>query len=703
MDNNQSSGASQSNNPRPEGRVLRRSFRASPDRFRPRSVSRTGARPSPAQGDARQPAQRKFYRKDRPAFRAKTSDEETRPYTQRDTQRKNDSPKQADASARPSGKTSRPRSRAVARPRRSSTTPALEQRIALGGVDQLVVQPVTDPETVRFAVVAGAEEVGRNMYFYEDSNDIVIFDCGLQFVSPEQKAPGVQYILPNTQYLEAHKDKIRAIVVTHGHLDHIGGIQFIAQRLNNPPIYTQYLSSLLILKRQEEFPHLEPLTLNVVKEGESFKLGEHGLTIETFAVTHSIPDAMGIKVKTKYGNIIFTGDVRLDHKDEDVVGPEKTMWKKIAEEHTLALIADSTNADRPGFSMPESIVHDNLERLIRSATGRLVIGTFASQFERLMTIIRTCEELGKIVVPEGRSIKTNIDIALKAGLLKVKPGTIVSAPESERYPVDRIVVLATGAQGEEFAALSRMATGEHKYFKLGDRDTLILSSSVIPGNELAVQALKDKVFRNNTRVITYQGATIHSSGHGYAGELGWIRRTLNPQFLIPIHGNHYFLKSHMYSAIDDGFPRERVVVPDNGSVIEFYKGEIVRVLPDKLPSAQLTVDGLSVGVRQEIVLRDRMALGESGMFIVFATINVATGKLRKSPDIISRGFVYLRENQQLLAEARTLVRRHIEHATGTSRNYNIDALKDEITDLLTKFLLQRTNKTPMVIPVIVSF
>src|SRR3989338_1272197 len=480
------------------------------------------------------------------------------------------------------------------------------------------------------------------------------------------------------------------------------GVVSGAEGLGYPPIYTQYLTSLLILKRHEEYPHLDPLNIQVIKEGESVTF-ETGIKVKTFPVTHSIPDAMGVMVETKWGNVVFTGDVRLDHKGEEVVGEEKRYWELVGAQKNLILIADSTNCDRPGFSQPEGVVFENLRKYIRDTKGRLGIGTFASQFDRLTSIINSCLEFGRIIVPEGRSIKTNIDIAIKAGLIKVPAGLIVSAPEADKYPRDKVVILATGAQGEEFAAMSRIATGEHKFFKLDQYDTVLLSSSVIPGNELAVQSLKDKIFRNNSRVVTYQGDNIHASGHGYSGEMNWIRRTVGPKFLMPIHGNHFHLKSHMYAAIADGFPRENVVVPDNGSVIEIYKGEMLRVLPEKMPNEDLTVDGLSVGLRQEVVLRDRIALSNDGMFVVVASLDTRTGKLRKSPDIISRGFIYLRENQQLLNDARTMVRTQIEESTANSRHIDLDVLRDEVTDALTKFLLQQTNKTPIVIPVIIGF
>jgi len=563
------------------------------------------------------------------------------------------------------------------------------------------IPPITDEDTVRIIPISGVEEIGRNMNVVETKDDIVIFDAGFQFVSEESNAPGINYILPNTQYLEENKHKIRAIVLTHAHLDHIGGIPFIMERIGNPPIYTQYLTSLMVLKRQEEFPHLDPLDMHVVKEGEAFTVGNN-LKIQTHPVTHSIPDAMGVSVITKYGNIVLTGDVRLAHVDGKPDPQEEKWWKEVGQNNNLAMIIDSTNADRDGFSLPETEVYKNLDVIVKNATGRLIIGTFASQFERLIAIVKACEKYGKVVVPEGRSLKTNIEIALTAKLLEVKPGVIISAQEAENYPADRIVIISTGAQGEEFAALMRMASDKHKFITLNERDTVVLSSSVIPGNEIAVQKLKDNIYRKNVKVINYRGANIHSSGHGNAGELGWIRNTVKPKFLIPVHGHHFHLKSHMYSAVENGFPRENVVVPDNGSIIEIYKGEKITVRKEKIPTEDIMVDGFTVGAKQEVVLRDRQSLAEDGMFVIIATVNPRNGKLRKSPDIISRGFVYLRENQQLLSEARVLIKKTIEKHTSNMHPLDLDYVKDEITNTVSGFLLQKTNKTPMVIPVLIG-
>jgi ribonuclease J len=306
------------------------------------------------------------------------------------------------------------------------------------------------------------------------------------------------------------------------------------------------------------------------------------------------------------------------------------------------------------------------------------------------------------VVLEGRSIKTNIDIAITAGLMKVKPDTFIQGSDIADYPADKIVVLSTGAQGEEFAALMRMGMDKHKFITLTERDTIILSSSVIPGNEVAVQKLKDNLYRKNVRIINYQGSHVHSSGHGNAGELIWVNQTIKPKFFVPVHGHHSHLKSHMYAAVDNGFPRENIVVPDNGTIIDIKNGEEIIKQPMKIPNEMVVVDGFTVGAKQEVVMRDRETMAKDGMFVVIATVNGRTGKLRKSPDIISRGFVYLRENQQLLSEARVLVKRTIEKKTERMNPIDLEQVKDEVAHVLTTFLLQKTQKTPMVIPVLIG-
>ncbi len=584
--------------------------------------------------------------------------------------------------------------------RRSNTAPALTHRMTITTDKHPILPEVTDENTVRVIPVSGVEEIGRNMIIVETKDDIIVIDAGFQFVTEESNAPGINYILPNTQYLEERKHKIRALVVTHGHLDHIGGIPFLIERIGNPPIYTQYLTSLMILKRQEEFPHIEKVNMNVISEGESFTVGS--TKIKTFRVTHSIPDAMGVCIETKFGDVVITGDIKLVHEDGKVVVEERSSWEKVGLNNNLVLLCDSTNADREGFSASEEKVYETLDNIIKSATGRLVIGTFASQFDRLINIIKTCEALDKKVVLEGRSIKTNIDIAITAKLLEVRPHTFIGTGDMAEYPNDKIVILSTGAQGEEFAALMRMATDKHKFVTLNERDTIVLSSSIIPGNEIALQKLKDNLYRKNVRVVNYKGSHVHSSGHGNAGELVWVHKTIKPKFLVPVHGYHYHLKSHMYAAIENGFPKENVTVPDNGTIIDIVNGTQLIRHTVKIPTELVMVDGFTVGTKQEVVLRDRLSLAQDGMFVIIATVNSKTGKLRKSPDIISRGFVYLRENQQLLSEARVLIKRTVEKHTEGMNPLDLDYVKDQLTDTVSGFLMQKTQKSPMVIPVLIG-
>lgn len=579
------------------------------------------------------------------------------------------------------------------------TNPPLKHRPSTPN-GSAIIPPLTDPDAVRIIPVGGVEEVGKNMTIVETKDDILVFDAGFQFVSDESNAPGINYILPNTEYLEQNKDKIRGLIVTHGHLDHIGGIPFLLERLGNPTIYTRYLTSVMILKRQEEFPHLPKVDMQVIEPWQRIRVGS--TYIKPFPVTHSIPDSMGISVETKHGNIVISGDLKLEHDGEEPSDKEKEIWGKVGEDKNILLIGDSTNAERSGFSIPEIRVHTNIEEIIRGVKGRLIVGTFASQFERMIRIIKICEDLGKKVVTEGRSIKTNIEIAQKAGLLETKRGTIIPVQEMENYPSDRIVILSTGAQGEEFAALMRIATKRHKYISLTERDTIMLSSSVIPGNELSVQKLKDNLYRHGAKIIHYRASDVHSTGHGNAGELVWIREQVKPTFLMPAYGYHSMIRCHAYANIEAGFPKENVVIADNGSVIDIKNGAELHIHKEKAPSEIMMVDGFTVGTRQEVVLRDRQSLANDGMFVIIATVNTKNGKLRKSPDIISRGFVYLRESQQLLSEARVLIKKTVERNTERMHPIDLDVVKDELTNTLSAFLLQKTNKTPMVIPVLIG-
>lgn len=557
-------------------------------------------------------------------------------------------------------------------------------------------------DNVRIVPLGGVEEVGKNMIVVEYKDDIIVFDLGFQFVS-EEDTPGIDYILPNTKYLEDRKDKIRGVVVTHGHLDHIGGAPYIMNRIGNPKIYTRSLTKMMIEKRQTEFPHLPKLDIRVVGPDDNIKLGN--LPVKFYPISHSIPDAMAVSVETPYGNVVVTGDLKLDHKDGDPTDKEKKIWGEIGKNNNLLLISDSTNAENPGFSITEKKIHENIEEIIKNIPSRLIIGTFASQFERMIKIVQIAEKYGKKVVTEGRSIKTNIEIAQLAGLLKPKKGTIIQAQDIDKYPANKILVLATGAQGEEFAALMRISTKKHKHIFLNERDTIMLSSSVVPGNEINVQKLKDNLYRHKVHIIHYKVSDIHSTGHGNAGELAWVNKTVNPKFFIPGYGYYAMTTVHAQIMTDNGLmKKENIIVPEaNGSIIEISnKGKSIKTLKERAPSAVVMVDGLAVGDMQEVVIRDRKMLAQDGMFVIIATVNMQTGKLKKSPDIISRGFIYLRESQDLLQEARVLIRKNVEDTIKGMRPINFDYVKNNLTDSISLFLFQKTNKRPLVIPVILS-
>jgi len=565
--------------------------------------------------------------------------------------------------------------------------------------DMGAIPPVGD--NIRIIPLGGVEEIGMNMTAIEIGNDIIVIDMGFKF--KEGDTPGIDYILPNTKYLEERKDRVRGVIITHGHLDHIGGIPYIMDRIGNPPLYTRNLTSLMLKKRQSEFPHLPPIDYKIVEGNDRIKIG--GMSVGFFGVTHSIPDAMGVIIDTPYGAIVNPGDFKLNHVDGEPTDEEKKQYSVFDKEKVLLFLGESTNIENPGFSTPEEVVHKNLDEIIRTIKGRLIIGMFASHILRIASVFKACEKYNKKVVVEGRSMKNNIDILIQAGLLELKKGAIITSAEMEGVAPDRIVVLATGAQGDEFAALMRMGNKTHRSFQVNDRDTILLSSSIIPGNEKSVEKLRDNLSRLGAKIISYRTSDvyIHSTGHGNRGEIEWLHKQLKPKFFIPIHGNHYRVKLHADVAENLGMPRENIIVPDDGTIIEIQeKGSKIVALPMKAPNNPVMVDGFTIGDIQEVVLRDRQMLAQDGIFIVFALVNASTGKLKKSPDIISRGFIYLRESQELLREARYLIKKSIEDNTAGMHPINFDYVKDNVTDTVSRFLFQKTAKRPIVIPVLLG-
>lgn len=559
------------------------------------------------------------------------------------------------------------------------------------------IPPVGD--NLRIIPLGGVEEVGQNMTAIEYGNDIIIIDCGFQF--REDDTPGIDYILPNTRYLEERKDRIRAMFITHGHLDHIGAIPYIMPLIGNPPIYTRQFGAIMIAKRQEEFPHLPALDMRIIDGNETITISPD-FKISTFPISHTIPDSMGLIIKTPPGNIVFIEDVRVDNIKGIPTPEEEEQYKRFKDMDVLLLTMDSTSIEKPGFSLSEQVVIENIEKIIKGVSGRLILSTFASQVERIIAILNICKELNKKVIIEGRSMKTNFEIIKQLKLVDVG-NTVIPLEDISKYPPDKLVMIVTGAQGEEFAQLTRIANKTHKYLQLRETDTILLSSSIIPTNHNSVVKLKDNLYRSGAKIITYLDSDIHASGHGNRDELKWIHDHINYRFFMPLHGNHYMLRQHADLAYSRGIAKENVVVPDNGSIIEISRdGQSIRKLAVQAPNYPVTVDGFSVGGVQEMVMRDRKMLAQDGIFLMVVSINAKTGKLKKSPDIISRGFVYLRESQELLNATRTLIKKSVEDNTRGMNPINFDFVKSTLADEVGRFLFQKTAKKPIVIPVILG-
>jgi ribonuclease J len=562
--------------------------------------------------------------------------------------------------------------------------------------------PAPGEGVIRIIPLGGVEEIGKNMTAIEIDNDIIVVDAGMHFSNED--TPGVDYVIPNTTYLEERKEKIRGLFITHGHLDHIGGVPLVLSRIGNPPVYSRNISVLLMRKRQAEFPQLPAMKENIVEKDGTVICGK--IKVRFFGVTHTIPDSMGIIIETKNGWIVTPGDYKLDQIDGVVTEEEKKEYSTFDKAKVLLLMTDSTNIENEGFSLSETKVHQGLENLIKKINGRIIIAAFSSSITRLTFVIKVAESLGKKIAIDGRSMKTNIDVAIEANFFKPKKGTIIPIEEANDYPPNKVVVLMTGAQGEEFSALSRASNKSHTKFSLKKGDTIILSSSIVPGNERAVQRIKDNLSRQGVRIISYRTVGedfVHATGHGNKEDIRWLHQKTHPKFFIPIHGNHFMLELHKELALEMGMPEENIIVPDNGSIIEISaNGEKMTLRKEKAPSAPMMVDGLAISDVQDVVIRDRQMLAQDGMFVIIALVDQNTGKLKKSPDLISRGFVYLKENQELLRQVRIIIKKGVEDGAIRNNPIDLDSIKANLGETVSKFLYQKTAKRPLVIPVVLS-
>lgn len=550
---------------------------------------------------------------------------------------------------------------------------------------------------LRYVPLGGFEEIGRNMMFFEYENEIIIIDAGIQF--PEEETPGIDYIIPNTSYLESKKENIKALIITHGHYDHIGAIPYILDKIGNPVIYATRLTKEIIMKRQEDFPLSPKPVFQIIAGGETKQISEN-FAVTFFDVVHNIPDGVGMIIRTPIGNVVHPGEFKFDY-DHDGKPRGLEIWERVGKEGIHTLMLDSTGAEVPGYALSERIVEKELEKLFEAAKGRIIVGTFASLIDRISEIVKIAEKIGRKVAISGFSMKSNLDIAQRLGYVKFQKGTIIPLDEIHKYKDDTLLILCTGAQGEPNASLMRIATGEHKQIKIKPGDSVVLSSSVVPGNERSVQNLKDNLARQGALVYHHKMLDIHSSGHAPQEELKTVMKLIKPKFFLPIHG-YYFMRWRNAKLAQEELKLkpEQTILPDNGVVVEMTK-EKVEITDEQLPAYYVMVDGLGVGDVGEVVLRDRRTLAQEGMLVIIATISKQSGRILKNPDIISRGFIYLKENQDLLDD----IRRKIRGILGRSpKEHSIDAdyAKTLIRDQIGQFLYNKTQRRPMVLPVIIE-
>jgi len=554
-----------------------------------------------------------------------------------------------------------------------------------------------DGERVRVMVVGGNEEVGRNCTVMEYGNDIIIIDLGLQF--PDEDMPGVDYIIPNLSCLKGKEKNIRGVIITHAHYDHIGGIPHLIPMLGNPPLFATDLTCGIIAKRQEDHRDKPKLNLYSIKSDDVLQLGV--FKVEFFGVAHSVPSSLGVIVTTPAGIIVHTGDFKLDSGPGAQSVQETEKIKALADRDVLALMIDSTNASKPGRQLAEVDIQINIDEIIKNAKGRIIIGTFASMISRVQQIIRACERQGRKVAVEGFSMRSNVLIAQQLGYIQVEKGTLIDTKDIHKYPREKTAVICTGAQGEERAVLMRIANHEHRLIKLEPGDTIVFSSSVIPGNERSVQRVKDTLYREGAEVIHYKMMDVHAGGHAQQDDLVEMHNMIKPKYIIPIEGHYSFLCEHAKAAVANGFNSDNIFIADNGQIMEFDKGRNGMLTNKKVDTSYVFVDGLGVGNTNQIILRDRQHLSGDGVVIVVAVLDGKTGNPEALPDIISRGFVFMKEHQELVSQTRrkadAILKNH-----GAKAAPDMSYIKDKLRDEVGEFLYVKTELRPMIIPVIVE-
>lgn len=550
---------------------------------------------------------------------------------------------------------------------------------------------------MRVIPLGGVEEVGENMTVLEYGNDILIVDMGLAF--PDETMPGIDYIIPDTKYLQERKKNIRGVVITHGHLDHIGAIPYILPKIGDPEIYTMPLTAGFIEKRLEEFHLLGRSRIHRVDKDDVLTLG--AFTIRFFRLNHSIPDSVGLSIKTPAAHIIYATDWKFDHTPVDNRPSEFDKIAKFGGEGIDLLMSDSTNADVPGYSISEREIGETIDRIVKESEGRVIFATFSTNISRIQQSMQTAVKRDRKVVVTGRSMVSNVEIAHKLGYLNIPKKTIVTADAARRLPDNKVLILTTGSQGEEAAALSRIARGEHKTIQIKPGDTVVLSASPIPGNERSIAAVMNDLTRQGARVLYQKILDVHTSGHARQEDLKLMISLARPRHFMPIHGEHFMLAAHAELARGVGVKPENIFLVDNGQILELGGGQ-AKQLKEKLPIGLVFVDGLGVGDVGEVVLRDRQVMSQDGMFVVIITVERRTGRLVNSPDIISRGFIYMKGSEDLIREVKHEVRKVVETKNHKPHEANWAYIRNLIRDQIGEFLYQRTERRPMILPVVIE-
>ncbi len=560
--------------------------------------------------------------------------------------------------------------------------------------------PKIEGETLRIIPLGGQEEVGRNMVVFEYGEDIVVVDIGMQF--PEEDMPGIDYIVPNANYLKGKEKNIRAVIFTHGHLDHIGAAPIILKQLGYPPVIARDLTLALIKKRLEDGdPGASDRikTISVKNINQKIRLGS-SFRANFFEVDHSIMDSMGVALETPVGTPIHFGDWMISHDPVSGEVTEYSELSKLAEPRILMLESLAVSYSEKKI-VTEKEIQNNLEGLVAKAPGRIIIGSFASQVQRIKLLLEFAQSIGKKVALDGYSMKTNVEVAKQLGYFNINSDLIIPVNDIDKYPDNKILILCTGSQGEHNAVFNRIVTDNHRFIKLQKRDTVVFSSSVIPGNERTIQRLKDNMYRKCDNVIHSDIMNTHIGGHATLEDMHTVMEQVKPQYFIPVYANYYMLKEAGKQVVKKGFPEDKVIILDNGSVVEFTKkGSKVR--KEKADTSYVFIDGLGVGDIGHVVLRDRQMLSQDGMYVITVLIDSKTKEVVGNMQITSRGFIFVKDNFDLINETKRKVQKIIRDTTSKDTKMDWRVIENDIRDRVGEYLFQKTQRRPMVLPVVIE-